>query len=105
MGEGVVVASLRGTYCGFCERLPVSAVLGASTNSRELPRIITEGCSLMGWKCLTGCLPMHSSDDVGLRICTGRAVPDIPVCCEVITYCLTTSTNIVIAPGPLTTNV
>ena len=59
-GEGVVVASLRGTYCGFCERLPVSAVLGASTNSRELPRIITEGCSLMGWKCSTGCLPMHS---------------------------------------------
>ena len=105
MGEGVVVTSLRGTYCGFCQRLPVSAVSGASTNSRGLPPIITEGCSLMGWKCSTGCLPMHSSDNVGLRICTGQAAPDIPVRCEVITYCLTTSTNIVIAPGPLTTNV
>ena len=104
MGEGVVVASLRGKYCGFCKRLPVSAVLGASTNSRELPRIITEGCSLMGWKCSTGCLPTHSSDDVGLRICTGRAAPDIPVRCEVITYCLTISANIDIALGPLTTN-
>ena len=103
--EGIVMASLNGTHCGFCERLPVSAVPGTSTNSRGLPPIITDVCSLMGWKCSIGSLPMHSSDDIGLRICTGRAALDIPVRCEILTYCLTTSANIEVAPGPLTANV
>ena len=105
VGENIVNASLKGTSCGFCERLPVSTVAGASTNSRGLPLIITEGCPVMRWKCSIGCLPMHSSVDAGLGICTGRAAPDITVRCEVLIYCLTTSANIDIAPGPLTTNV
>ena len=103
-GESIVKASLRGTYCGFCERLPVSTVPRASRNRRGLQPIITEGCPWMGWKCSIGCLPMHSSVDFGLCVCTGRAAPDSPVRCDVITY-LTASANIDIAPGPLTTNV
>ena len=106
-GEEIVISSLKDTYCGFCERLPVSTVAGAPTNSRGLQPIITEGCSLMSWKCSSGCLSMHSSVDDGLRICTGRAAPDIPVRCEVITYHLTSTSakNVDIAPGPLTTDI
>ena len=76
-GESIVRASLRGTYCGFCKQLPVSTVPRASTDSRGLQPIITEGCSWMGW-CSTasGCLPVHSSVDIGLRICTGKVTPD-----------------------------
>jgi hypothetical protein len=54
----------------------------------------------MGWKCSTGYLPMHTSIDVGLRICTGREASDSPVCCDVIAY-LTASANTNVAPGPL----
>ena len=105
MGEAIVNASLRGAYCGFCQRLPVSTIRGAPANSRRLPPIITEGCSLMGWKCSIGCLPMHSLVDVGLHICPGRAAPDISVRCDALSHYLTTSANIDIAPGPLATNV
>ena len=50
--------------------------------------------------------PVHSSVPPGLRICAGRAAPDWDtlVHCNVITY-LTQSTNIDIAPFPLSTDV
>ena len=89
MGEALVKASLKGTYCGFCERLSVSTIPGASANRGGLQPIITEGCSWTGWKCPTGCLPIHSSVDTGLRVCTGQAASDSsPVCCVIITYCV-----------------
>ena len=48
---------------------------------------------------------MHSSVDVGLRICTGQAAPNTSlVCCDVIAY-LTTSSNIDIAHDTLATDV
>jgi hypothetical protein len=53
---------------------------------------------------LVNCLPMHSYVDFGLCICTGRATPDSPVRCYIITY-LTGSINFDIAPGPLATNI
>ena len=83
-GENIVKASLGGTSCGFCKRLPMSTVPRASRDRRGLQPIITEGCPWIGWKCSTGCLPMHSSVDIGLGICTGRADPDSPVCRNVI---------------------
>jgi hypothetical protein len=105
-GEGIVKASLKGSSCGFCRRLLVSAVPTASGNRRELQPIITEGCSSMSWKCSIGCLPMHSSVVIGLRIlriCTWQLAPDSHVCCDVITYS-TAFVNTDIASGPLTTN-
>jgi hypothetical protein len=66
---------------------------------------MTEGLSWMGWKCSTGCLPTHSSVDMGLRVCTGlQAAPDSPVHFDVITHS-TAFANIYIAPGPSSTNV
>jgi hypothetical protein len=107
-GEGVVKASLRGTHCGFCERIQVSTVPVVSRNRHELQPIITEGCPWTGWKCSIGCLLVHGSDDIGLEVCTGRATPDTRadglVRCDAITY-LTASPNVEIAPGPFTTNV
>ena len=79
-GEAIVRASLRGTYCGFCKQLPVSTVPRDSAYRRGLQPIITEECSWMGW-CSTasGGLPVHSSVDIGLRICTGKVAPESPV--------------------------
>jgi hypothetical protein len=57
----------------------------------------------MGW-CSTGSFPMHTSVDVGLRICTGQVAPDNPVRCDVITY-LTAFANIDIDSDPLATKV
>jgi hypothetical protein len=90
-GESFVKASSGGTFCGFCERLPVSTVLTASGNHRGLQPIITEGCSSMSWKCSMGCLPMHNSVNIWpnvciLRVCTGQVGPDSSVRCDVITY-------------------
>ena len=107
-GESIVKESLRVTYCGFCERLPVSTVPKASrstlsgfykrllaptvprasTNRRRLKPIITEGCPRIAWKCSTGWVAIHRSDGIGLHICTGRAAPDSLVCCDIITYLL-----------------
>ena len=84
-GEAIIKASLGGTSCGFCKRLLVSTIPRASGDRHGIQPIITEGCPWMGWKCSTGCLPMHSSVDIGLGICTGRAEPDCPVRCNVIT--------------------
>jgi hypothetical protein len=83
-GERIVKESLRGTYCGFCKQLPMSTVPRASTNRYGLRPIITKGCPRMGWECPIGCLPMHSSVDIGLRVCTGEAPPDSPVRCKFI---------------------
>jgi hypothetical protein len=47
---------------------------------------------------------MHSSVDIGLRICTGQVLSDSPVCCDVITN-LSAFANIDVVPGPLATNV
>ena len=91
-GETIVKDSLEGTSCGFCKQLPVSTIPSASGNRHGLQPIITQGCPLMGWKCSIGCLPMHTSVDFGLRICTGQAASDSPVCCDVIAY-LTASAN------------
>ena len=52
----------------------------------ELQPIMTEGFSWMSWKCSTGCLPTHSSVDMGLRVCTGQAAPDSPVHFNAITH-------------------
>jgi hypothetical protein len=57
----------------------------------------------MGWKSLTGCLPMHTSDHSGLRICMGQASESL-VCCDVIAY-LTASANIDLASGPFAANI
>ena len=105
-GESIVKASLRGTHCGFCRRLPVytDAVPGASRNHRGLQPIITEECSWMSWKSSNGCLPMHSSVDIGLRICTGQVLSDSPVRCDVIINIIAFA-NIDVVPGPLATNV
>jgi hypothetical protein len=87
-GEGIVKASPGGTFCRFCQRLPVSTVLRVPRSHRELQPIITERCSCMGQKCSISCFPMHNSVVIGLRIlrvCTGRMAPDSPVCCDVIT--------------------
>ena len=84
-GEGIVKASLRGTHCGFCRQLPVYTVSRASRNHPGLRPIITEGCSWMSWKSSNGCLPMHSSVDTGLRVCTGPVPSDSPVRCDIIT--------------------
>jgi hypothetical protein len=104
MGESIVKASLRDTYCGLCRYLPVSTDPKAPSNRHGLQPIVTEGQSWMGWKRSAGCLPMHVSVDFGLCICTGRAAPDSPVRCDVIAH-LTASANIGIAPSSLSTNV
>ena len=89
MGEGIVKASLKGTYCGFCEQLPVSTISGASANLAGLQPIITDGCSWTGWKGPAGCLPIHSSVDTGLRVCAWQEASDSsPVCCVIITHCV-----------------
>ena len=102
-GESIVKASLMNTDCRFCKRFPVST-RRSSRNSRELQPIMTEGFSWMGWKCSAGCLPTHSSVDMGLRICTGQAAPDSPVHFGVITH-PTASADIYVAPGPFPPNV
>ena len=106
-GEGNVKGSLGFAPCEFCrhKQLPVSTVSRASMNHRGLQPIVTEGLPWMGsirWKYLTGCLPIHSSVDTSLVVCTER--PNFPVRCDALTY-LTASTNIDTAPGPLATNV
>ena len=106
-GEGNVKGSLSFAPCEFCwhKQLPVSTVPRASRNHRGLQPIATEGLPWMGsirWKYLTGCLPIHSSVDTSLVVCTER--PNFPVRCDALTY-LTASTNIDTAPGPLATNV
>ena len=110
-GESILKASLRGSYCGFCKQLsPVSTVPRTSRNrrtSRELQPIITKGCPWTGWKCPIGCLPVHTSVDIDLGICTGRAAPNSVVRCEscdVIAYS-TAPANIDIAPCSVATNV
>lgn len=106
-GEGIVKASLKGTYCGFCKRLlPVSPVPGVSGNRHEVQPIITEGCPWTGWKFLNGCLPMHSSAEIGVGVCTGRVSPETGlVRCNVITLTAHANSNVDIVPGPLATNV
>jgi hypothetical protein len=93
-GEGFIKASLGGTFCGFCERFPVSTILTASGNHcRGLQPIITERCSTMGWRFSMGCLPMHNPVVFRLgihvlhvlRVCTGQVGPDSLACCNVIT--------------------
>ena len=111
-GESSVKAPPGGTFCGFCEQLPVSTVLTPSGYRRGLQPIITEGRSLMGWKCSMGYLQMHNSVVFRLgvhilrisRVCTGQVGQNSLVRCDVITY-LIASANIDIAPGPLGTNV
>ena len=78
-GESIIKTSLAGTYCGFCKQILVPTVPRTSRNHRGLQPIITEGCPWIGWKCSTGCLPVHISVDIGFRICTGRATSDYPV--------------------------
>ena len=99
-GERIVKESLRGAYCGFCKQLPqaMSIVPRASKDRRGLRPIITKGCPRMGWECSIGYLPMHSSVDIGLRICTGGTPPDSLVRCKIITHS-TASANTDIAPG------
>ncbi|KAF8477821.1 hypothetical protein DFH94DRAFT_93912 [Russula ochroleuca] len=70
-GGSIVKASLRGTSCGFCKQLLVSTIPGASTNRRGLQPIITQGYLWIDWKCFISCLPMSSSVDFGLCVCTG----------------------------------
>lgn len=70
---------------------------------RGLQPIVTEGCSWMGW-CSTGRFPMHTSVDIGLRICIGQVALDYPVRRDVITY-LTAFANIDIDYDPLATKV
>ncbi|KAH9998929.1 hypothetical protein BJV77DRAFT_1147656 [Russula vinacea] len=54
---------------------------GEKPSSRILSKAhpVGSGCPLMGWKCSIGCLPMHTSIDFGLRICTGQAASDSPL--------------------------
>jgi hypothetical protein len=102
-GESIV----RGTYCGFCKLLPpASTVPRASTSRRGLQPIITEGYPGMGWERSIGCVPIHSSVDIGACVCTGQVASDSLVSWGVITY-LTACANIYIAPasGPLSTDV
>ena len=73
-GESIVRASLRGTYYGFCKRLPVSAVPRTSRNRRLQP-IITQGHPWMSWELLIDYLAMNSSFDFGLCVCSGQAMP------------------------------
>ena len=58
----------------------------------------------MGWKCSIGCLPVHSSVEIGVGVCIGQAAFDVPVRCDVITY-LTGFANINLALGPFATNI
>ena len=102
-GWGRLIGCLRGTYYRFCKPAPVFTVPRSSRNRRGLQPIITQE-PWMGWECLVDCLPMNSSVDFGLCVCTGRTAPDSPVRCDVIAY-LTSSANVDIAPGPLATNV
>ena len=84
-GESIVRASLKGTYYGFCKRLPVSAIPRTSRNRRLQP-IITQGYPWMSWERLIGCPAMNGSFDLGLCVCSGRATPDSPVRCDVIQF-------------------
>ena len=85
-GEGIVKASLKGTYCGFCKRLPqVSPVPRVSGSRHEVQPIITEGCPWIGWKSSNGWLPMHSSVEIGLGVCTGQVASETSLArCNVI---------------------
>ena len=90
MGWSIVKASLRGTYCGFCERLPVSTVPRASRNS-ELRPIFTQVHPSI-WDRLISCNSMQGFGDFGLCVYTRpsrRVAPDSsPVRCaaQVIIY-------------------
>ena len=105
-GERIIMESLRGAYCRFCKQLPRAMSIvrflprwpRASTDHRRLRPIITKGYPRMGWEFLIGCLPMHSSVDIGLRVCTGEVAPDSPVRCKIITYS-PASANLDIDPG------
>ena len=103
-GEGIIKASLKGKSCGFCERLPVPTTPGTSTSHRGLQPIITEQYPWLGWKCSTqiGCL--HSSVDVGLRVCTGKTASDSLVRCDVSIKHLSASAYTDIACAPFATN-
>ncbi|KAI0276961.1 hypothetical protein BGY98DRAFT_662772 [Russula aff. rugulosa BPL654] len=83
-GERIVKTSLSGTICGLCKEPPEPTMI-ARASRNNLPLITTQGCSWMGWKSSTGSLPLHGSDDIGLWICIGRIVPEIPVRCNDIT--------------------
>ena len=105
MGESIIKASLRGTYCRFCNRTLVSTSPGASVNRRDLVPIITEVYPSIIWECLIGCLSMGSSVDFDLCVCTPQVTPHRPhrpVRCGIITYF--TASNI--APtGPPSTDI
>ena len=117
-GQDIVKASLGGTYCGFCKSLPVSTISRASRNHHGQQPTITLACPWVSWnfhvlavalRCSTGHPRTHSSThssvDISLRVCTGRAAPEThPVCCDVIIH-LTASANIDIASGRLAADV
>jgi hypothetical protein len=86
--------------------MPTVPRVSAAGRGLHLDPIITEGCTWMGWRSTSasGCLAVHSSADMGLRICIGRATRDNPVRREFFTY-LTAFSNIDIAPDSLSTNV
>jgi hypothetical protein len=95
-GEGIIKASLKGTYCasGSCKQLPVSTVPRASADHHGLRPIITQGYPMF-WECLIDC-----SVGFGFCICTRKTVR----------YCVTYKTayaniNLNIAIGSLTTNI
>ena len=95
-GEGIVKASLKGTYCasGSCKQLPVSTVPKASADHHRLRPIITQGYPML-WECLIDC-----SVGFGLCICTRQTV------CYCITYkSAYANVNLNIAIGSLTTNI
>jgi hypothetical protein len=106
-GGSIVKAPLKGTYCGFCKRLLVSAVPRSPRNPRGLQPIITEDHSRLGWECLIDSFPMHSSPNFDLCVCTGRPASDSPVRCDFIAHWTpsTQPANINIAPSPVATNV
>jgi hypothetical protein len=110
MGGTIMKASLRGTYCRFCNRTLVSTSAGAPGNRRDLAPIITKGIegqplAPIIWECVIGCLSLGSSVDFHLCVCTPQVTPHQPyrsVRCDIITYF--TASNI--APtGPLSTDV
>ena len=94
-GEGIVKASLRGTYYGFYTRFHIERPLVSTSvpkasgtrNHHQLQPIVTELYPWTGWECFIDSPPMDSCVDFcSVCIFTKQVAPSSPVSGNIVTH-------------------
>ena len=110
-GEGIIKASLRGTYGEFyVKRLPMSAGVPRAfrtLNNRGLQLIITALYPWTSWEHFIDRPPTNNNDSsvnfYSVYVFTKQVAPNSPVCSNVIAFnCIYSHC---VAPGPFATNI